>query len=54
MHAISAHLTPDQLEPPQSMFDLARSGEAEKLARYVDAGVPVKLTNGAGDTLLSR
>ncbi|WP_092867504.1 ankyrin repeat domain-containing protein [Quadrisphaera sp. DSM 44207] len=34
------------------MFDLARSGAAEELAGYVDAGLPVDLTNDRGDTLL--
>ncbi len=34
------------------LFDLAREGRAEELASYVDAGVPVDLTNDKGDTLL--
>lgn len=34
------------------VFDLARAGDAASLARYVDAGVPVNLTNEKGDTLL--
>ncbi|MDF5758122.1 ankyrin repeat domain-containing protein [Spongiactinospora sp. TRM90649] len=34
------------------MFDLARAGDTAALAAYVDAGVPVNLTNGKGDTLL--
>ncbi|MBY6438533.1 ankyrin repeat domain-containing protein [Rhodococcus kroppenstedtii] len=34
------------------VFDMARTGEATTLAAYVDAGVPVDLTNEAGDTLL--
>jgi ankyrin repeat protein len=34
------------------VFDLAREGAAADLAAFVDAGVPVNLTNGAGDTLL--
>ena len=34
------------------LFDLARQGETEVLAAYIDAGVPVDLTNSAGDTLL--
>lgn len=45
-------LTPDQLELLQSTFVLARNGDAAGLVRYVDAGVPVNLTNSAGDTLL--
>ncbi|MFZ0832252.1 MAG: ankyrin repeat domain-containing protein [Mycobacterium sp.] len=31
---------------------MARSGDAARLAAYLDAGVPVNLTNSAGDTLL--
>ncbi|MDQ3738555.1 MAG: ankyrin repeat domain-containing protein [Actinomycetota bacterium] len=34
------------------MFDLARSGDSATLVGYVDAGVPVDLTNPSGDTLL--
>ena len=34
------------------LFDLARTGEGDRLAAYVDGGVPVNLTNGSGDTLL--
>jgi hypothetical protein len=34
------------------LFDMARSGESATLAAYLDAGVPVNLTNGAGDTLV--
>ncbi|MEV4754924.1 ankyrin repeat domain-containing protein [Micromonospora sp. NPDC049559] len=34
------------------MFDLAREGETATLAGYVDAGLPVNLTNDRGDTLL--
>lgn len=34
------------------LFDLARSGNAATLAAYIDAGVPVNLTNSVGDTLL--
>jgi ankyrin repeat protein len=34
------------------MFDLAREGRTEELAAYVDAGLPVDLTNDKGDTLL--
>lgn len=31
---------------------MARTGDGGTLAAYVDAGVPVNLTNSAGDTLL--
>jgi ankyrin repeat protein len=34
------------------MFDLARDGQADELAAYVDAGLPPNLTNDKGDTLL--
>jgi ankyrin repeat protein len=38
--------------PAGHLFDLARSGSTEELAAFIDAGVPVDLTNTAGDTLL--
>jgi ankyrin repeat protein len=34
------------------LFDMARNGDSATLAVYLDAGVPVNLTNGAGDTLV--
>jgi uncharacterized protein len=34
------------------LFDWARSGDAAMLAAYVDAGVPVNVTNTNGDTLV--
>jgi ankyrin repeat protein len=34
------------------MFELARSGHADALSEFVDAGLPVDLTNDRGDTLL--
>jgi len=40
------------VEFAHTLFDLARDGKAEELAAYVDAGVPVDLTNAKGDTLL--
>ena len=43
---------PELVELATKVFGLARSGETETLAAYVDAGVPVDLTNEAGDTLL--
>lgn len=45
-------LTDDQLAFLQSMFDLARAGVTTELTTAIDAGVPVNLTNAAGDTLL--
>ncbi len=46
--------TPDEqlVELAHQMLDLARSGEGERLAAYVDAGCPVDLTDAAGNTLL--
>lgn len=34
------------------LFDLARGGDAARLAAYVDAGAPVDLTDAEGNTLL--
>ncbi|MFJ6631314.1 ankyrin repeat domain-containing protein [Streptomyces sp. NPDC091376] len=43
---------PEVVELASKIFDLARQGDAEALAAYVDAGVPVNLTNDRGDSLL--
>ncbi|NGO70117.1 ankyrin repeat domain-containing protein [Streptomyces boncukensis] len=43
---------PEVLELAQKVFDLARHGDTDTLAAYVDAGVPVNLSNDKGDTLL--
>ena len=40
------------VELAHQMFDLARTGEAAQLAAYVEAGVPVDLTDASGNTLL--
>lgn len=40
------------LEFAQMLFQLARDGETERLAAYVDAGVSPDLTNERGDGLL--
>ena len=45
-------LSPDELAFLQSAFELARTGETTQLIGYVDAGLPVNLTNSSGDTLL--
>ena len=45
-------LTDDELVFLEAAFDLARDGRTAELAAYVDAGLPVNLTNAAGDTLL--
>jgi ankyrin repeat protein len=49
---VTEALTEEELTFLRSMFDLARAGDTEHLVAAVDAGVPVNLTNGAGDTLL--
>ncbi|PWW23842.1 hypothetical protein JD79_03018 [Geodermatophilus normandii] len=49
---MSEPIDPGVLELARRVFDLARSGQTEELAAYVDAGVPVDLTNEKGDTLL--
>ena len=52
-------LGPMSEEPPADVrelatrvFDMARDGDAASLAAYLDAGVPVDLTNEKGDTLV--
>ncbi|MFX0575334.1 ankyrin repeat domain-containing protein [Nocardia nepalensis] len=42
----------EMVELASKIFDLARQGDAERLTAYLDAGVPVNLTNDHGDTLL--
>ncbi|MFG3260468.1 ankyrin repeat domain-containing protein [Streptomyces sp. NPDC048172] len=43
---------PEVLELAQRIFDLARHGDTDTVAAYVDAGVPANLTNDKGDSLL--
>ena len=45
-------MDPELVDLAHQVLDLARHGEAERLAAYVDAGVPVDLTDAAGNTLL--
>lgn len=45
-------LDPEAVELAGRLFDMARTGDAAGLASYVDAGVPVNLTNESGDTLV--
>jgi ankyrin repeat protein len=40
------------VELAHQMFDLARAGGTERLAAYVEAGVPVNLTDDSGNTLV--
>ena len=47
-----APIDPGVVELAGRVFDLARGGYTDELVAYVDAGVPVNLTNDKGDTLL--
>lgn len=49
---MSEELDPEVIELATKVFDLARRGETETLAAYVDAGVPANLTNDRGDSLI--
>lgn len=48
----SEGISPEHVELAHQMFDLARLGHVQRLLAYVDAGVPVDLTDAAGNTLL--
>ncbi|TVL93264.1 ankyrin repeat domain-containing protein [Streptomyces sp. SAJ15] len=43
---------PEVLQLAAKIFDLARHGDTDTVAAYVDAGVPANLTNDKGDSLL--
>jgi ankyrin repeat protein len=43
---------PELLDFAAKIFSLARAGDAPALAAYLDAGVPVNLTNDNGDSLV--
>jgi ankyrin repeat protein len=43
---------PELIEFATRLFNLARAGDTAALASYLDAGVPVNLANGTGDSLL--
>ena len=45
-------LDTEVLDLASRIFDMARSGDTATLAAYLDAGVPVNLTNTKGDTLV--
>ncbi|MFJ9034759.1 ankyrin repeat domain-containing protein [Streptomyces sp. NPDC102274] len=47
-----AEFEPGVIEVAASLFDLARQGDHDMLARCLEAGAPVNLTNDKGDTLL--
>ncbi|HJE52192.1 MAG TPA: ankyrin repeat domain-containing protein [Tessaracoccus flavescens] len=42
----------DAIELAQKLFDLARDGDTDHLAAYLDAGAPLDLRNENGDTFL--
>lgn len=46
-------LSEEELALLNQMFDLARDGGTDQLRQALEAGVPVNLTNGKGDTLLN-
>ncbi|MFE7316076.1 ankyrin repeat domain-containing protein [Streptomyces sp. NPDC057555] len=43
---------PEVLHLAAKVFDLARHGDTDTVAAYVDAGVPANLTNDKGDSLV--
>lgn len=45
-------LTEAELELLAGVFEMARQGDAVQIEQLLSAGLPVNLTNGAGDTLL--
>jgi uncharacterized protein len=47
-----AAIEAEVLDLAARLFDGARSGDAAMVAAYIDAGVPVNLTNTNGDTLV--
>jgi uncharacterized protein len=49
---VTEALTEEELAFLRSMFDLARAGDTDQLVEAIDAGIPVNLTNEAGDSLL--
>lgn len=59
-HVLDSLAMSDQSNAPEDgvvelatrLFAMAREGDAETLAAYVDAGVPVNLANDKGDTLV--
>lgn len=43
---------PELMQLAGKIFDLARHGDTDTVAAYVDAGVPANLSNDKGDSLL--
>jgi uncharacterized protein len=50
--APGGNLEPELLDLASRIFDMARDGDTATLSAYLDAGVPVNLTNTNGDTLV--
>ncbi|GHC85880.1 ankyrin repeat domain-containing protein [Streptomyces flavofungini] len=48
----AAALDPEVVALAGKIFDLARAGDTDALAAYVDAGVSADLTNDSGDSLV--
>lgn len=44
--------TDEMIQVALELFDAARAGQTERVLAYVDAGVPVDLTDHQGNTLL--
>jgi ankyrin repeat protein len=49
---MSENPDPEVVGLASKIFDLARRGETDTLAAYVDAGAPANLTNDKGDSLV--
>jgi ankyrin repeat protein len=49
---VADELTEHELELLRDVFELVRNGDVSQVTRLLSAGLPVNLTNGAGDTLL--
>ncbi|GAB3916872.1 hypothetical protein GCM10011575_33230 [Microlunatus endophyticus] len=43
---------PDPAGVARELFDLARAGDADRLAGHIEAGMPANLTDASGNTLL--
>ncbi len=50
--AAGAPFDQEMLDFAHTVFDLARDGQADRLAAYLDAGLTPNLTNDKGDNLL--
>jgi uncharacterized protein len=48
----ASSLPPAALDLASKLFDFAREGKTPELKQYIEAGIPVNLTNHKGDTLL--